>query len=492
MNSPLRSRLSLRSSSLFPLTIALATAITTACGSSGTMSRPTSPALSGNTSVTILLSSTANDQLSQYNVGFTSIALTSQSGKTVNLLTASPSTPNFSEFIHVNGPAEPLLTVSVPQDVYTAATATLDEYGGFACVSLLSSGGIQMSFFGRAQSATINLPAPITITGTSMALALNLQVSQSAMFSSCDLTQATFTNTPTFNLAPVAVSSQPTSVANGKENSIDGLIASVSPTGNQFGLTTADGTALSFNIDSTTVYHGVPGFSALAPGMAVDMDAAIQSDGSLLATRVEVDDATVTSTSAVSGPLVQVADSTPVFAVFGREQQGYLFPNLIGGGPYFSFGKAIFQTSSQLTNSQNLPFSASFSSTNMVAGQNVFITSHATTMLGGPTYVPAATVTLVPQTINGTVTGVSTSGGFSTYTVTLASYDLLPSLAVQPGQTTLLSNPGNVVVYVDSNTQMLNATPLAAGSLLRFNGLLFNDNGTLRMDCAQINDGVPE
>ncbi|MGB8579630.1 MAG: hypothetical protein WCD47_02315 [Candidatus Sulfotelmatobacter sp.] len=205
MNSPLRSRLSFRFSSLFPLTIALATAITSACGSSGSMSHPTTPALSGNTSVTILLSSTANDQLSQYNVGFTSIALTSQSGKTVNLLTASTSTPNFSEFIHVNGPAEPLLTVSVPQDIYTAATATLDEYGGFACVSLLSSGGIQLSFFGGGQSATLNLPSPITITGTSMALELNLQVSQSATFSSCDLTQATFTNTPTFNLAPVAV-----------------------------------------------------------------------------------------------------------------------------------------------------------------------------------------------------------------------------------------------------------------------------------------------
>jgi hypothetical protein len=418
--------------------------------------------------------------------------LTSQSGKTVNLLTASASTPNFSEFIHVNGPAEPLLTVSVPQDVYTTATATLDEYGGFACVSLLSSGGIQTSFFGQAQSATINLPSPVTITGTSMALALNLQVSQSATFSSCDLTQATYTNTPTFNLAPVAVSSQPTSVANGKENGVDGLISSVSATGNQFGLTTADGTTLSFNIDSSTVYQGVPGFSALAPGMAVNMDAAIQSDGSLLATRVEVDDATVTSTSAIGGPLVQVADSVPVLAVFGREQQGYLFPNLIGGAPYFNFGNAVFQTSTQLANLPNLPFSASFSTTNMVAGQNVFITSHATTTSGGPTYVPAATVTLVPQTINGTVTGVSTSGGFSTYTVTLASYDLLPSLAVQPGQTTLLSNPENVVVYVDSNTQMLNTTPLAAGSLLRFNGLLFNDNGTLRMDCAQINDGVPE
>jgi hypothetical protein len=32
----------------------------------------------------------------------------------------------------------------------------------------------------------------------------------------------------------------------------------------------------------------------------------------------------------------------------------------------------------------------------------------------------------------------------------------------------------------------------AVGDVLRFNGLVFNDNGTLRMDCAQVNDGVPE
>jgi hypothetical protein len=45
---------------------------------------------------------------------------------------------------------------------------------------------------------------------------------------------------------------------------------------------------------------------------------------------------------------------------------------------------------------------------------------------------------------------------------------------------------------VDGNTQMLNTNPLAQGSLLRFNGLLFNDNGTLRMDCGKVNDGVAE
>jgi hypothetical protein len=82
------------------------------------------------------------------------------------------------------------------------------------------------------------------------------------------------------------------------------------------------------------------------------------------------------------------------------------------------------------------------------------------------------------------------SGSFVDYTVSLASYDLFPTLAVQQGQTTLLNNPSQVEVYVDSNTQMLNTQALAPGSSLRFNGLVFNDNGTLRMDCAQVNDGV--
>jgi hypothetical protein len=140
----------------------------------------------------------------------------------------------------------------------------------------------------------------------------------------------------------------------------------------------------------------------------------------------------------------------------------------------------------------NLPFQASFNAGNMVAGQNVYVTSHAVTVSPNPIYVPGATITLIPQTINGTVSSVSNDGGFATYTVTLAAYDLIPTLAVQPGQTTLLLSPTQVVIYVDSNTQQLNTMPLAVGSVLRFNGLLFNDNGTLRMDCGQINDGVTE
>ena len=477
------------SSLLLACIIALAVLFTTACGSSMSMSHSPSPVLSGNTSVTVLVSSTANDQLSQFGVSFSGLSLTSQSGKTVSLI----NTPQNPEFIHVNGTAEPLVTVSVPQDVYSAATATI-SYSTFTCISL-SPGELQTSEFGLngTPSATVTLPSPITVTGTAMGLSLDLQVSQSATFSSCNLQGATYSITPMFNLSPVAVSSQPTNVGNGKESGIDGQISSVSSIGNGFSLVTADGATLSLNTGGSTVYQGIPGFSALVAGMSVDMDMAIQPDGSLLATRVAVADKDTTTLSVLSGPLLNVAASEPALLTFGREGQGYLFGSIQNGVPlYFSFGSAVFQTSGQFTNLQNLPFPASFKASNMVAGQNIYISSHALGFAGGPTYVPAATITLMPQTINGTVSSVSNDGSFSTYTVALAAYDLIPALAVQPGQTTLLKDPGTVVVYVDSNTQMLNTMPLSAGSVLRFNGLLFNDNGTLRMDCGQVNDGVTE
>jgi hypothetical protein len=468
------------------------TMTTTGCGAGGMSHLSTAPALSGNTAVTVQLSSTANDQLSQYSMSFNSIALTSQSGKTISLLPITAPSPPFSEFMHLNGLTEPLATVTVPQDVYTGATVTLSGSGGFTCVSLLP-GSLQMSFFGPAQSATINVPSPITITGSAMALTLDLQVSQSATFSSCDLQGATYTNTPMFNLVPVVVSPQPTNAENGKQSGIEGLIASVATTGKGFSVAVGDGTQLSVNAGSSTAFQGVSGLSSLAAGMPIEMDTAIQSDGSLLATRVEVEDTDTTNMSVLSGPVLNVLDSGQVISLFGREQQGYLFPELVGGALYYSFNNATFQTSGQFANLQSLPFVPTFGGATMFAGQNVYASTHAATLFAPPpVYAPLATVTLVPQTINGTVTAVGSDGGFTTYTVALASYDLIPNLAVQPGQTTLLTDPGNVVVYVDGNTQRLNTSPLAAGSLLRFNGLLFNDNGTLRMDCGQVNDGVAE
>jgi hypothetical protein len=468
----------------------MAAALTTSCGSNMSHS---SPALSGNTSVTVLLSSTANAQLDQFSLGFNSVTLTSQSGKTVSLFTTPQNgVTRDAEFIHLNGSVEPLLTVSIPQDIYTTATADIGP-ASFTCDALTPAGSLSTNTFAYGYvptgQVTVNVPAPITITGAAMGLSLDMLVSQSATYpGTCYFTGIpSYAITPTFNLTPVSFSSQ---VA---EPLLDGQVSSLNTTGNGFNLVLADGQTLSVNTNSSTVYQGVNGLALLTPGTLVDMDAAIQSDGSQLATRVAVQDTNTTNLSASTGPILQIAGSQPTLFGFEREHQGYLTTS--GQASVFlpyNFGSVVFQISGRFANLQNLPFSASFNAASMFDGQNVYVTSHATGVSGGPTYVPATTITLVPQTINATVAATAIDGSFTTYTVELAPYDLIPNLAVQAGQTTVLTQPGTVVVYVDSNTQQHNTSPLAVGSVLRFNGLLFNDNGTLRMDCGQVNDGVAE
>jgi hypothetical protein len=474
--------------------VALSAGLVAGCGSSGSPSGSTP--LSGNTSVTLLVSSTANDKLVQFSLGLTSLTLMNQSGTAVNVLT----TANGAEFIHLNGTAEPLATISVPQGIYTAASAIV---GGaqFGCANLdPTTGGVNNSTFSYgmtpAANVSVTLPAPITIVGDAMGLSLDLLVSKSAAFNSCDPDGGInpFSITPSFTLTPMIFSAQQTNSTNGKMDGLTGIISSAGSGGDSFNIRWADGPVSTINVNGNTILQGVSGISALAAGTLVDTDVSIQLDGTLLATRLEVEDGNATNLSAWNGPVEIVNAIIPVQTTGAREESGYLFTSTyILGGATFSFGDAAFQISGQLSNLKSLPFAATFTAANMVAGQNVNVSTHAPTLEASyPTYLAATTVTLLPQTINGTVSAISNSGGFTTYTVKLAAYDLMPAMAVQAGQTTLLTNPGTVVVYVDSNAQLLNSGPIAIGSVVRFNGLLFNDQGTLRMDCAQINDGVAE
>ena len=464
----------------------MAAVFTSGCAVSGGGSG-TGSTLTGNTSVVVLVSSTANDQISRLNLTLTGLTLTSQSGKSTTVF----STPQNVEVMHLNGTAEPLATVTVPQDVYTSATANFEVSEPFnapLCVAQGVGDNLFNSAIGLSLNPTVNLPSPITVTGTVMGLALNLEVSPVQPFN-CTSTTGTNSVAGTFNLTPVAIAASPTNNTNGKATGLRGLINAVTANGASFSVTAVDGPSWQVSAGSNTVFQGITGASQLAAGLPVDMDVAIQTDGSLLATRVEVYDPSPANLTVSSGPLVEVPVSVPAVLAVGVEGKGLLSTGIIEN---FSLGTTIFQISGQLTNLPSLPFTVSFNASNLVPGQNVLFSTHALSNQSGPTYDPATTATLVPQTINGTVSAVSTSGNFTTYTVTLAPYDLFPDFAVQPGETNLLSNPNTVIVYADSNTQMLNSSPIAAGSLLRFNGVVFNDNGTLRMDCIQVNSGVAE
>ncbi len=488
--------------STFLLGLSLATIIISGCGGGGAGAGTT---FSGNTTVSVLISSTANDKLQTYSIEFVSLTLTDTSGNTVNLI----SSPLFDDFLQANGKQEPLLTTSIPQGEYVSAAATVKRVG-YDCVYLGSNGGLVSANFSNliqrsSPAVTVTLPASIKVTGSSMALSLNLLASQSASWnpSGTDCAPLTGSGTesanPTFTLQAIGMSSsQP-----GNEDTM-GLIGEVTATDassgsfsvaaaggefNTLGSFDGPGPVWQVHAGSNTTYRGIASSSQLAVGQLVTLDASLQPDGSLAASRMEVVDPNTSNLDVYVGPIVYVSSAIPSISV--NEQDG--FGTLVAAGANsLSFSNStLFQISSQFGNLQNLPFPATFTSANMVPGQELVVTSHATSIQPEPVYLAASSFTLIPQTIDGTVTAVSNDGGFTVYTVTLAPYDLFSLLAVQQGQNTLVTSPNTVYVYADSNVQMLNTSPVTAGGVFRFYGLVFNDNGTLRMDCAQINDGVP-
>ena len=455
------------------------------------------------TTVTLMASSSANDQLFDYGIAVNYLTLIGQSGNTVNLLT----TPLIIEFMHLNGTEEPLATVTIPDGVYTSASASLGGTG-FSCATIGSNGSDEIHYFGdldsvSASNVTVMLPKPVQITGMGMVLTLNLLVSQSESITSCN--DNVFSITPTFSVSVTPLSVSPTNSKNGKLVGMEGVVASsnsatdsitvASADGSNYGegnpmgaIDPANGPLWQITYNSGTKFQGITGASQLAAGLAVDMDTAIQSDGSLLATRIAVYDTNPTNTSLWVVPALFEDNFLGTEMLIGAKEE--IGPVLGGNGAAIDFANSQFQISQQMSNLASLPFQPSFTAANMVAGQNIAPTFHAPNYGNNILGPSPSTITLLPQTINGTVSVISSEGGFTTYTTTLAPYDLFPALAVQPNQTTLLTNPSTLVVYADSNTRMLNTNQIAVGSVVRFYGLVFNDNGTLRMDCAQVNDGV--
>lgn len=469
--------------------IALAATYLTGCGGNSSMST-----VSGNTTAVVMASSTANGQLTGFEGAIDSLTLTNKKGNQVTLIAS----PVGEEFIHLNGTVEPIATLSIPRDTYVSATASVGS------MDPLCSGqapGVLYSDQMANSGVTVNLPAPITVTGNVMGLVLTLDVSKSTPFTGACPTPAAFSTVPqgqsVFNLTPMTIAANPTNSANGKAFGLRGIIASNAGGGSSLTVNSLSWSAGSqspswtVTVNSATTLQGGLSAAQLVPGAAVDMDAVIQQDGSMLATRVALIDTDLPNLSIADGSLLFVAASEPVITFDGTAQEGSLSPYLTGG-LYYNFGSAIFQTSSQIENLTTLPFTPNFSAATMVAGQRVRVSTQATSLQGGPNYVPLTQVTLVPQTIDGTISDISSQGAFKTYTVQLASYDLFPMFAAQPGQNTLLTTPGTVTVYADSSTQMLNSATVGVGSTVRFHGLVFNDNGTLRMDCAEIYDGVAE
>ena len=442
----------------------------------------------GPTAATLLITSTNNAQIPIFKFALVGLTLVDTNGTEVPVLT----TPQLVELGSINGVARPLVTASVPQGRYSSAELT---YAPSTFVVIDHSGGQGSDDVGNYNANTpdggnatveITLSSPLVVSGSAMGVLLNLNIPASTTYvpyfdgSSSNFApnggQTTFS--PVVTVSKVTLAEQPSTLLDGKVEDVHGQVTGSS--GGALMMTSDSGAALSFNISGATVFAGATGTAAPAVGSFVDVDAALQSDGSMLATQVQNEGATQYN---LVGQVVQYTELMYV-QNDGREQQGPDLPN----GTGFYVDNVELNTAPQFeirwpggSEPDGLPFTPRLGPASIVPGLNL-ATPVASQQYVNGIIPPTGTVTLEPQTIDATVASISTANGQTSYTVTLFNDDLI----------SLFGSTATVVVYETAGTHTITSAGLNSGSVGRFRGLLFDDGGTLRMVATEIEDGVPE
>ena len=440
----------------------------------------------GATHATLLITATNNAKIPVFKLNLEGLTLVASDGKEVPAL----ATPQMVELGSMSGVARPLVAMDIPRGTYTSVKLT---YGPstFVIVGLIGVPGYSYAIAnydistpgGQPATVDLQLGTPLVVSGNAMGILLDLNIPQSTTFTPYSLTtpgvggQTSFHPVCTVSAVPLAA--QPSTLLDGKVEDLHGQVTA--NTGNVLTITSGTGASFNFTTSSATVLAGPNGTSAAPVGGFVDVDAALQSDGSMLATLVQTE--ATTQAYNMIGQVIQYTFQRYVQNM-GREQQG---PNLPNGTGFYS-NNVEFNSTPQFEIAwpggaapSGLPFTPTLDAASLVPGQNVDTPSDFLQTVGN-IIPPTKVVTLEPQTINATITGVSSANGQTAYQATLFADDAIAMFGA--GQ--------SVVVDVTAETHMIATSAPTTGSVARFRGLLFNDGGTLRMVATEIEDGVAD
>ena len=458
---------------LTPSRLALCSALTAAlaltlgCNSNNT---PTS-ATSSNAAlaVPILITDAPSDSLVTFSLTLNSITLTNSAGKTATLL----STLTTIEICHLNGVQEALVTAALPADTYTSATFTFSN----PQITYINGSGVATSVTPTLATTTYTdtFASPITISNSSSSLLVDLLASRSVTISG-----TTVTVSPVFSVTAV-----PSTTTVGTHNDNGGNMHQVgtvvSASGTTLVIQPASGANVTFTTSSSTTYQNVSGISSLTAGELVEVDFSTSSTGALLANRVELEPANNSGGSQgahgnqLTGPVT--ATSSTGFTLTLMQGLGASVGSSSTGTAYTitTNSGTTYALTPQFQSITGLPFTPTF--TSVTPGQTVSV---AATSISGTT-ATATSVTLVPQTISGTVTASSTSGAWTTYTVTLTSGSAFATL----------SKASTITVYTNTSTTAGSTNPITTGSTYRFNGLVLSTSSGFAMIAGICPDGTP-
>jgi len=451
-------KLDIRKSALTIVTVAaLATALAVAGCTAGLNNAVTTVASAAKTLVPVSLTDAPSDQVVAASLTINTIVLTDSSGATASVL-ASPFT---FEAAHLDAIQEPLLTPSIPQDTYVSVMLTYSN-AQVAYIDPTTNQVVLATGTLANTSQTITFSSPIVVNNTSTGLLIDYLVANSVTISGSTVDVA-----PEFNVSAVPIAPQPTNGLNGLQCGINGQITALGT--DSFTLETPEGTSLTIYVNSSTMYQGISGFSALAVNAFVQVDTQTQSDGDLLAVRISEQGPPPPNGILLVGPVTAVTGSPATsFTEVVRQQVGpNSTANPIQVDTITINSSTTFQLPFQLNNLSGgtLPFTATFSAATLFAGQNVAVSTSGVTSNAAT----ATTVSLAPQTVDGTIASTTAGSGGDVITLTLNSSGWLAKLT---GKST-------VTVYTNGNLQNVGPTAPAAGSTIRFNGFLFESGGNL-------------
>lgn len=437
----------------------------TACGDGGSSTNPPPPP-ANSTTVQVNLGDGPADWMLAFSMDVSSLNLMTNSG---SVPVISASTP--VEMIHRLGTMDPLAMVSVPQGNYTGATITIASCSiTYLDPNSTTKTPLQKTIQGPI-TAAIPFSSAVTVGTTPLAFNFDLDLENSV----------TMDNTGKFQLSPqfhTAVGPQGAGNGNGARNGgmqqMMGVVNNVSS--NSFSITPLQATnTFTFMVNAQTQFQGnVTAMNMVQTGMGVLVTAALQPDGTLLATRVR---SKMNAGGIMGGGIITNVVGQPA------TQLSIVMQNGAGASVMTSYLSQIltvnltpdteYEIDSDRVTLTGLPFTPVFNASNIYAGQSVLPTSESTGItVSGTSGTTAGTITasnvrLQEQGFRGTTDKDITPASSGSFVLTL-----MPGCAF-----TTLTGARTILVYQQTTTNVQDNTAIPAGATLRVHGLLFNNGG---------------
>lgn len=417
------------------------------------------------------------DSVLAFDLIVTRVDLMQQGGTTINVLSTSVEI----ELTHLAGTVEPLAVANVGAGTYASAAIAVSNVK----VSYLPAGSASPVEKKFALNTTINVPfnPAITISNQPTVLNFDVNVAQSLSFDAAG--NVTGVN-PVFtaSVAAVAPDAEQQKEETGQVEDMVGVVSAITPAnGNvpaSFALTPqSGGPDQTFAVDANTKFaDGLTQFADLKTGMLVKVDAVTQTDGSLLATDVEMMEA---NNGLEADGIVIGATGNPVTSLnlLVQDDAGDMVANMVGTTLGVDVSNAVFKSpmndsdfSSLL---QGLPFTPKFDNTTVAVGQRIAVNGAGTGQTQGS--ISANEVRLQQQALTGTV-GPAVPGSNASFSLLLDADSAFVKL----------TSVSALNVYEVPKTEMKGINSIAQGTQVRVRGLLFFDGANYQFVAARITE----